>query len=212
MPDSGDSDSVDRNNRRAIAGIEYNRADGGFAIAGSICSFRFAAARRKTGFVDATGGIGRTGRIVRCNYDCGRQLVFLILGFEREQFILLEFRKRKCGRRQQITQFKGVADIANRIGKITARTLRRTGSRLWFVADQQGRQIERRNRHAVNDELRDEHRAVRDYHIASVRQADHKIAADYPNVIQFNACRQNDRVLRPCLQHRNGPCSLKTNR
>ena len=103
----------------------------------------------------------------------------------------------QLGRRQQIAEPERVADCSDRNREIAAGTLWRSGRRLHFLADEQGRKSRRRDLNVSNDELRHKNRAVDNDQLSAVGQVDDEIGADDLDIVKGNTGGQRNDAIRP---------------
>ena len=209
LADVGHLHAVDQNRIDTIGRIDDNGAGDGFGIGFRACTFGLAnavdAPGRKAVFIDACNRVDDADRIVR-RLDDDRRLLIGEIG---DDFALFRLGEEKLRVRKQVADRVGGLDVAGIDFEIAARTLRIAGSRLRLVAGQEGGKVGRRNRDAVEDDLRHDDRAFGNDDASAVGEREDEIASFGAQSVEHGAFGQDHDTVCIGLENdsaaRNGP-------
>ena len=193
-----DFDAVDDDGRKTIGRTEHDRARGRFAgvavvrrdtvfvftDAGRFVAFALSVAvSGQTGFIDRSDRILDADRIVGCfNDDFGFVIVV------RNDLALFLDRAAQLGVGQQVADIERVLDRALVTGEVAARARSRIARRRFGIDTVEviGNGL-RRDRHAIDDELRDDDCTAGDDQLGAVGQDDDEIEPANRDVLERHA-------------------------
>ena len=173
LPDRSDDSPVDGNDDGLIERSDLDCAAGRFTWRSGIGSGGFSAARGERGFRHH----GRRGGDADNLVGGGDQDPRFIVDAIGNHFKIENSRKAEFGWWEQVAKRKRIADVARRLGKIAARTLRATGSGFGLLSRDEGGDRRRRNVDRPDLDLRNPQRAVDDDENLPVGQGDEQIVA-----------------------------------
>ncbi len=197
LADGGDCNIVDQHRSGTIRRVEYDRTGGGFDIGFRSGTSGFGntidCTRGQARFIDRCDRGDRAGRIVR-RYNHDHRWVVDHTG---EDFLFTGLGEGKLGVRKQVAERVGVLDIANIAGEIATRALHAAGGGFGLAARQECRNVLRRDADAIDFELRDDDRAIRNADNRAIFERDDEVSTIDRKRIERNTCRETDDIVRP---------------
>ena len=194
LTDFGNDHTVDGDVLRAVGRTEIDETVSRFRIGRFVGAFRLAAALWKSGLVHDVFRIDdRNAGIVDLDVD---DRSFVDQAGNNFFFSLLRLGQVRVG--QQIAQVESRLDLARIGGEIAAGARIRSRLRLRFVADQEGSDVGRRDRHAVGNDLRQDDGTFGHHDARAVGQDDDQVGAVERQAVDRLAGWQHDGIVGTC--------------